>query len=193
MRNFKITAVLPNGDEVRSNVVAVSAAAAVERIKSSAKFIEFLGDFSVEDVYFLDNGSEEVQPIAIDACRLTTFEGVGCAVEHVASGVIIGFEEGRFNSTAEALNYPAMMTAEQIATIMREVGEWLYCFHRDLVFDIRKITRNWMAKNNITANALAIELGTCKQALSNYLHGLRALPYERLEKLLAILKKEGEL
>lgn len=193
MRKFRITAVLPNGDEVRSNVVAVSAAAAVERIKSSAQFIEFLGNFPIEDVYFLTNGSEEIQPIAIDACRLTTFEGVGCAVEHLASGVIIGFEEGRFNATAEALNYPAMMSAEQIATIMREVGEWLYCFHKRKVMSVRNITKAWMKENKITNRALAAEIGTSGNAFGAFLGGHRPLPYECLENLLIILQQAGQL
>jgi hypothetical protein len=193
MRKFKITAVLPNGDEVRSNVVAVSAAAAVEKIKASSQFIEFLGDMSMEDVWFLDEGSEEIKPIAIDACRLTTFEGVGCAVEHIASGVIIGFEEGRFNATAEALNYPAMMTAEQIATIMREVGEWLYVFHKRKIMTIREITKAWMAANKITNRALAAEIGTSENAFSAYIHGCRPLPYECIENLLIILQQSGQL
>lgn len=193
MRKFRITAVLPNGDEVRSNVVATSAEAAVERIKSSAQFIEFLGNFPIEDVWFLDEGSEEVQSIAIDNCRLTTFEGVGCAVEHLASGVIIGFEEGRFNATAEALNYPAMMTAEQIATIMREVGEWLYCFHKRKIMSVREITRAWMKGNKITNRALAAEIGTSENAFSAYIRGFRPLPYECIENLLIILQQAGQL
>lgn len=173
--------------------MAVSAAAAVERIKSSAQFIEFLGDMPMEDVWFLDEGSEEIQPIAIDNCRLTTFEGVGCAVEHLASGVIVGFEEGRFNATAEALNYPAMMSAEQIATIMREVGEWLYCFHKRKVMSVRDITRAWMKENKITNRALAAEIGTSENAFSSFLGGHRPLPYECLENLLIILQQAGQL
>lgn len=193
MRKFRIKAVLPNGDEVRSNVVAVSAAAAVEKIKASSQFIKFLGDMPMEDVWFLDEGSEEIKPVGVDACRLTTFKGVGCAVEHVASGVIIGFEEGRFNATAEALNYPAMMTAEQIATIMREVGEWLYCFHKRKIMTIREITKAWMAANKITNRALAAEIGTSENAFCSYLGGHRPLPYECLENLLIILQQAGQL
>ena len=193
MRKFKITAVLPNGDEVHSNVVATSAEAAVERIKASAQFIEFLGDFQLEDVYFLNNGSEEVKPIDTDTCRLTTFEGVGCAVEHLASGAIVGFEEGRFNATAQVLTYPYAMTPEGVATVLREVGEWLYIFHLRKVLSLREITDEFMKKNKITRRALALELGISETTVSNYLSGQRALPYEQLEHLILILQQAKEI
>lgn len=193
MRKFRIKAVLPNGDEVKSNVVAVSAAAAVEKIKASSQFIEFLGDIPIEDVWFLDEGSEEIKPVGVDACRLTTFGGVGCAVEHVATGVIIGFEVGRFNETAEVLTYPAMMTPERVAEIMREVGEWLYCFHRSKVFNLREVVQHYLKERGITKRALAMEIGITEQSLTNYLKGDRGLPYEYTENLLVILRQTGVL
>ena len=193
MKRYIIKVKLPNLDEIHAKVVATSETAAINRVIESEEFKKFIGITPLSEIKFYCDGEEGVKPVQIDDCRLTTFEGVGCAVEHVASGVIIGFEEGRFNATAEALNYPAMMTAEQIATIMREVGEWLYCFHKRKIMSIREITRVWMKENKITNRALAAEIGTSENAFSAYIRGFRPLTYECIENLLIILQQAGQL
>lgn len=193
MKKYKITGILPNGDELRANVVAISEAGAIARILESEQTKEFLGGYSAEDVRFLVDGVEDVRQVDINDCRITIFDGVGCAVEHMASGAIVGFEDGRFNSTAQVLTYPYAMTPEKIAQVLREVGEWLYIFHRQKVMSLREIAECFMKKNKITRRALALELGISETTVSNYLNGQRALPYEQLEHLVLILKQAGEL
>lgn len=193
MKKYNITAILPSGDEVRAKVVAANPTAAIDRMLGNEQFKQFIRDAPIKEIKFYSDGDEEIMPIDIDACQLTMYEGVGCAVEHVATGVILGFEEGRFNETAEVLTYPAMMTPEKVAEIMREVGEWLYCFHRSKVFNLREVVQHYLKERGITKRALAMEIGITEQSLINYLKGDRGLPYEYTENLLVILRQTGVL
>lgn len=193
MKKYKIAAILPNGDEIRANVVATSEAGAITRVLEAEQTKSFLGEYSAKEVKFLVDGVEDIRQVGIDDCRLMVFEGVGCAVEHMASGAIVGFEEGRFNQTAQVLTYPYAMTPERVAAVLREVGEWLYIFHRRKVLSLREIANEFMKKNKITRRALALELGISETTVSNYLSGRRALPYEQLEHLILILQQAKEI
>lgn len=193
MKKFKITATLPNGDEVVANVVASSEAAAIARVKATEQFLEFIGDTPADEVVFTCNGDEAVAQIALNDCELLAVLNGDCAVEHKKSSAIVSFSEGRFNATAKILRNPRALTAEEMATAMREVGEWLFCFHREKVFNLRAITRAWMKEYKITNRALAAEIGTSENAFSAFIRGYRPLPYACVESLLIILQRAGQL
>lgn len=193
MKKFKITATLPNGDEVVANVVASSEAAAIARVKATEQFREFIGDTPTDELVFTYNGDESVAQIALNDCELLAVLNGDCAVEHKKSSAIVSFSEGRFNATAKILRNPRALTADELATAMREVGEWLFCFHREKLFNLRAITRAWMKENKITNRALAAEIGMSDNAFCSFLGGHRPLPYECLENLLIILQQAGQL
>lgn len=193
MKKYIIKVKLPNLDEVHAKVVAQNETSAINRIVDSEEFKKFIGATPLSEIKFYCDGEEEIKPVQLEDCHLTTFEGVGCAVEHLASGAIVGFEEGRFNDTAQVLTYPYALTPEQIAQVLREVGEWLYIFHRRKVMNLREITAAFLRSRRMTMKDLALEIGADHRAFTYYLAGKRPLPYEQIENLLVVLKQAGEL
>lgn len=141
MNNYKVIIQLSNGDEINANVAARNQAHAIERIEKLLKseegkmFADFIGDNEITKI-IIDNNSERKSVDTENRFLLqqSKEQGKWVATDTVNQVVCI-FEEKKFNETHKVsfLNEINYLSALEIATILRELSEWLAKNHPQIV------------------------------------------------------------
>lgn len=131
---YKVVVHLSNGDEVQAKVTASTEADALQRVKDTAQFQNFsktsfvtsyeveemqdVTEISIQDRYILQPSQEKGWYIVTDKENLFS----------------IRFQEHHYNETAQVKPIKELpVDALKIATLLREIGEWLALNHADIL------------------------------------------------------------
>lgn len=134
MNRYSIIISLANGDRIEAKSVGENQGEALEKVTSSTQFADFASgtDIVNVDITFL----ETVTPIDASNYVLqksTTDEG-SWVVTDIRNNVVIRFTEKKYNETAHITPlYDFPQEPVGIATILREIGEYLATYHPELI------------------------------------------------------------
>lgn len=134
MNKYLITVILANGDRVEAKSVGENQEEAVRRMEESPQFSDFVADTGIVsiDVSFLGE-VESVKPDNYVLQKSRTKENAWVVTDTV-NNVVVVFEEGRYNETAKITPlYDFPEEPVGTATILREIGEYLAEYHRELI------------------------------------------------------------
>ena len=170
MARFKIDIVLTDGREINSTVTADNQAAALERLMSTPQFVDFVADSEQGEAVSVENISiSPVDEVPIDPTRYklqASDEAGWYVVTDTENLFIVRFQEHRYNETAQIKqiqDFP--LDAQKVATLLREVGEWLAEHHRDKIFPVK-------LKDELTGNVFDVTAST-REELGQYLQQMR--------------------
>lgn len=100
MKSFKIIVILNDGDQVVSNVAAENQAAAVDRLKNTPQFIEFVGIRKIDKIEIAP--ASEYSPADPKDYVLQKSEKPGhWVVADKKNNLVVVFAEGRYSETAK--------------------------------------------------------------------------------------------
>jgi hypothetical protein len=133
MKRYSITVHLENGDQVDAKSVGNDKYEAMARLVETEQFKQFVGNLKISswDVTFL----EDVAPIVEENYILqeSAIHPGWWVVTDKVNNVVVQFEKGRFNETAKATPlYDFPKEPVGVATILREVGEYIALYHSEL-------------------------------------------------------------
>ena len=170
MARFKINIVLSDGREIHSTVTAKNQAEALTRLQETPQFVDFVNDSEEGEAVNIDKVDitpVEEEPIDANRYTLQPSEKTGWyVVADTANLFIVRFQEHRYNETAQIKqikDFP--LDAQKVATLLREVGEWLAEHHRDKLFPVS-------LKDEQTGEMFDVTAST-REELGQYLHDLR--------------------
>lgn len=134
MNRYSINIVLSDGDKIEAKSVGKSHEDAIERLQENEQFIEFVGDRKISkvDISFL----EKATPINPDDYILQKSNEVYnlWIVTDKRNNVVVKFTEKQYNDTAVVVPlYDTDKPTGDIATIIREIGEYIALYHSELV------------------------------------------------------------
>lgn len=123
MNRYTLLIKLDNGNEVHAKSVGDNEQDAIQRVVNNIEFKEFVGGckYSVSVV-----DCEKCEYIPYEACK-TLLDGSKRILIHIKSGLTFTWTEGKFNETCTMVNNldRTRFPSQELATILREVGEWV--------------------------------------------------------------------
>lgn len=134
MKRYKINIKLSNGDEVKSTVEARNQADAIKRLEQSPEFARFVGPNEIV--------SMEVEPIPIEPIDNERFAVTAIdnkpgwyVVADLDNMLKIEWKKGMYNETQRVLpiGKGKPLDAQQAATAMREIGEFMFNNFNELI------------------------------------------------------------
>lgn len=133
LRRFEITFLLGNGDRIKCRVDAPDGDKAIKRIMAQPEFLASLGDAEILETTF-----KEIQPLELDPKNyvLQPSKDRGWWVlTDKAHQIVCKFHEGQFNQsqTFTRLFDSTDLDELEFATIMRQFGDYLQTFHKELL------------------------------------------------------------
>lgn len=133
MGRFLINVTLSNKDEVQCRVEARNQKEAIDKLMNVQEFINFVGDKEIKK-YEISIDSEKTEKtddrFLLQKCKKENFY----ILTDKENEIVCEFEKGRYNETQKftMLNDVSIEPLE-LATIMREFGEFLSKNHKDLI------------------------------------------------------------
>lgn len=136
MKKYNINITLTDGREVRSSVVARNQSDALARLQSTPQYIDFLAenDATIESVCI-----EPVEIKSIDNSRfyvtnIKNKEG-WYVVADLENRIKVEFKKGHYNDMqkVETFKESKEPDALKIATALREIGEFMNNYFKDLI------------------------------------------------------------
>lgn len=139
MGKYKVNIVLTDEREINAVVSAENQAEALKRLINAEKFQEFInesGSGEAVDVKHVNIEPVEDVPINPDRYDLRPSEEKNgwWVVTDKENLFLVRFETHRYNETAQILpieEFP--LDAQKVATMLREVAEWLMTYHKNLL------------------------------------------------------------
>ena len=142
---FKINVTLSNGNEVDVRVDAENEETAKKKLDTIPEFLEFTKNAKVISY---DIRLEDEKPLKKNDYVLQKSDITGkYVVTDIANEIVISFEMHKFNETQEITFLENKnLSAPEIATILRKVGEWLSRYHYFIAMPIEKQHRSIIGK-----------------------------------------------
>lgn len=133
LKRYEITFLLGNGDRIKCRVDAPNGDTAIERIMKQPEFIQGLGNAEI-----LQTTLKEIEPLKLDKDNyvLQPSKDAGWWVlTDKAHKIVCKFHEGQFNQsqTFTRLFDSNDLDELEYATVMRQFGDYLQTFHKDLL------------------------------------------------------------
>ncbi len=132
LKRFLVRVVLSNGNRINSRVSAINGDVAIKRIMSQPEFLDFIGDATITKATF-----EEIpvgEPVAPENYVLQPSTDKGWWVcTDKKRNIVCKFKEGDFQNTQKnTILFEDKDTDElEVATAMREMGDYLQAHHAD--------------------------------------------------------------
>lgn len=135
MKQYKIIIRVDTGDEVQANVAARNKADAVRRLSQIEEFRSFVGNRNFEIVSI---EAAEIKSIDNERFGITTIDNKPgwYVVADLDNKIKVEWKKGRYNDTQHAMPFGDKThtpDAMQIATALREIGEYLYNNFKELL------------------------------------------------------------
>lgn len=133
MKRFLIKIILLNGYRANIRVTAEDGDAAIRRIENQPEFLDFIDGSEISKIEV-----EEIPlvPISPDNYLLQPSATKGWwVVTDIKRNIVVKFQQGKFNDTQQntILFDDATMNELEYATAMREIGEYLFQYHKNLL------------------------------------------------------------
>jgi hypothetical protein len=133
MKRFLIKIKLSDGYQANIRVTAKDGDAAIRRIENQPEFIKFIEGREILEIEF-----EEIPivPISPDNYLLQPSATKGWwVVTDIKRNIVVKFQQGKFNDTQQntILFDDATMNELEYATAMRELGEYMNQYHREII------------------------------------------------------------
>ena len=126
MKRYRINIKLSNGDEVKSTVEARNQADAIKRLEQSPEFARFVGP---NEIVSMEVEPIPIEPIDNERFAVTTIDNKPgwYVVADLDNMIKIEWKKGMYNETQRVLpiGQGNPLDAQQAATAMREIGEYL--------------------------------------------------------------------
>ena len=134
MNRYLFTITLTDGRRVEARAIGETSRQALEALKANKQFQDYVGDSSIDSVNATFDG--EVKPVTKDCCVLqeSREKPNHYVVTHLATKIVVIFAKGGYNETARVVplkDEPGRPLEE--ATALREIGEFLALYHKDLL------------------------------------------------------------
>ena len=134
MNRYLFTITLTDGRRVEARAIGETSRQALEALKANKQFQDYVGDSSIDSVNATFDG--EVKPVTEDCCVLqeSREKPNHYIVTHLATKIVVIFAKGGYNETARVVplkDEPGRPLEE--ATALREIGEFLALYHKDLL------------------------------------------------------------
>lgn len=135
MNRYSVIIHLSDGSRVDAKAVGENQADAIEMVKNSQHVISFIGDREITkvDISFLEKVTDVSEENYI--LQKSTIRDNWYVVTDKINNVVIQFERGKYNTTSKVtpLDDTTNISAIDMATIIREIGEYIYKYHKDLL------------------------------------------------------------
>ena len=133
MNRYKINITLSDGDQVQAKSVGNNQDEALARLWQTEQFIKFVADRDIKSLKIDFDGI--VQPVNPDNYIVQESEKPNhYVVTDKINNVVAVFEKGRYNETAKITPlYDFPQEPVGTATILREIGEYLATYRKDLL------------------------------------------------------------
>ena len=133
MKRFLIKIILLNGYLANIRVTAEDGDAAIRRIENQPEFLDFIDGSEISKIEV-----EEIPlvPISPDNYLLQPSATKGWwVVTDIKRNIVVKFQQGKFNDSQQntILFDDATMNELEYATAMREIGEYLFQYHKNLL------------------------------------------------------------
>ena len=161
--NFRIIVKLSNGNEIDAKIEAENEDAAKKRLGEIPEFLEFTKNSKIisYDITLEDKKSLRKNDYVLQKSDRPNIY----IVADVANELVISFEVHKFNETREVTFLEDKnLSAREIATILRNVGEWLSRHHYFVAMPIEKQHRIIIGKK---IEQLRKDAGMTQQELAN--------------------------
>ena len=134
MNQYSITIILSNGNKVESKSVGENQEEALDKLMKLDKFVEFVGDAEIVKVDILPLGTV----ISVNPDNYILQESKEKQNHYVVTdkvnNVVVVFERGKYNETAKITPlYDFPKEPIGIATILKDIGEYLALYHKEIV------------------------------------------------------------
>jgi DNA-binding XRE family transcriptional regulator len=137
---YNIIIELSNGDEANCRVEASNQLEALDRIKASKEFVEFVGNndiakFAIKKARY---AQEQPRPRANYILQKSSDRPNHYVVTDKVNGIVVIFEQHRFNETQQVtfLEDAPNPDALRLATIMREIGDWVGKYYNHIAMPL---------------------------------------------------------
>ena len=134
MKRYRINIKLSNGDEVKSTVDARNQADAIKRLEQSPEFARFVGP---NEIVSMEVEPIPIEPIDNERFAVTTIKNKPgwYVVADLDNMLKIEWKKGMYNETQRVLpiGKGKPLDAQQAATAMREIGEFMYNNFKELI------------------------------------------------------------
>ena len=134
MKRYSIVINLTNGDKVDAKVVGENQADAVSRLICTNKFKEFTKGTDVKNINisFIEDVKNTIKK---SNYVLQKSKDTGWwVVTDKINKIVVKFRQNEFNSTAFVTPlYDLPEESVEVATILREIGEFLATYHKDII------------------------------------------------------------
>lgn len=134
MKRYNINIRLSNGDEVKSTVMARNQADAIKRLEQTPEFARFVGP---NEIINMDIEPVPIEPIDNERFAVTTIDNKPgwYVVADLDNLIKIEWKKGMYNETQRVLpiGEGKPLDAQQAATAMREIGEYLHEHFKELL------------------------------------------------------------
>lgn len=134
MKRYSIVINLTNGDKVDAKVVGENQADAVSRLICTNKFKEFTKGTDVKNINisFIEDVKNTIKK---SNYVLQKSKDTGWwVVTDKINKIVVKFRQNEFNSTAFVTPlYDLPDESVEVATILREIGEFLATYHKDII------------------------------------------------------------
>lgn len=134
MRRYHIKIYLSDQSVIDAKTEADSLKEAVDKIIATDQAKDSLGDNDIESVQLID--TEDITPAAPDRFLLQESTDPGYwVVTDLQNGIVCKFLERNFNKTQKTtdINDNPITDPLTLATALREIGEFLYSKHPELI------------------------------------------------------------
>ena len=135
MKQYKVIIKLTNGDRVEANVTARNQSDAIKRLQETQQFAEFVEGKTLDGIEVVP---VPIQPIDNERFGVTTIDNKPgwYVIADLDNKVKIEWKKGMYNETNRAMptgdgELPA--DALKMATILREIGEYLSLNFKELI------------------------------------------------------------
>ena len=135
MKQFTINIHLDSGDEINAKAVANDVNDAVDRILATKQAAEFVGDHQIDGVKVIE--VRDVPATRTDGFLLQASEMPGYwIITDTVNNLVCRFREGKFNDTKKITDISDNPISDplKLATALREMGDYLYLTHPELIF-----------------------------------------------------------
>ena len=124
----------------------------------------------------------------------------------IENAVVVKFRKHAYNTTQEVhvideSDFASVDGALRLATCLRELTEWLYQEHRELLFPDKEQARHWLGERikqlrtelGFTQEQLASRVGITKSNMCNIEAGKYSVGFDILSKIATALNAKLEL
>lgn len=134
MNRYLFTITLTDGRRVEARAIGETSRQALEALKANKQFQDYVANSSIDSVNA--TFEDKVKPVTEDCCILqeSREKPNHYVVTHLATKIVVIFAKGGYNETARVVplkDEPGRPLEE--ATALREIGEFLALYHKDLL------------------------------------------------------------